>query len=188
MVSLPVWTGAGGELPMARRIHMPAGAQAGHQPILRSAAAFAGERGGFAPWCGPAAIAHVTGRSYAGACALLHGVAPDRYPEGAELVTAWWRDLVAALAADAVPLRPMPELPEPRPTLCAYARGLGMGWYLLRVTGHFLLLHVRAPGLPPLVFDNRHDGEVPGTARAHGRRRVTHALLLPEGPRLLAGA
>jgi hypothetical protein len=153
---------------------------------LRSTADMAGERGGLAPWCGPAAVAHVTGRSYAGACALLRSIAPDRYPEGAELATAWWRDLVAALSADAVPMRMMPELPEKaRPTLCAYARGLAPGWYLVRVSGHFLLLQVPPPGggRQPLVFDNRHDGVPPGSGRAHGRRRVTHAVMLPEGPR-----
>jgi hypothetical protein len=92
---------------------------------------------------------------------------------------------VAAVLADGVTVQAMPELPEEgRPTLCAYARSLAPGWYLLRVTGHFLLLQVPPRGAgQPLVFDNRHDGVVPGSGRAHGRRRVTHAVMLPEGPR-----
>jgi hypothetical protein len=151
---------------------------------LRTPADLAGERGGFAPWCGPAAVARAADLSYAAACALLHAAAPDRYPQGAEIVTAWWRDLLAALDGAGIPTEPLPP-PEGRPTLCRLVReGLPPGWYLVRVTGHFLLLRVHGFGLAQ-VFDNRHHGAVL-SAKAHGRCRVTHAARITGGP-LLAG-
>ena len=81
---------------------------------------FTGERGGFAPWCGPTAVATAVGVDYAGACALL-----------------------------------------------------------ARVTGHFCLLEVARGGAR--VFDNRLHG-APLSARAHGRRRVTHLARVPAPP------
>lgn len=154
---------------------------------LRSPEDMAGERGGYAPWCGPAAVAHVTGLPYAEACDLLHRLAPERYRRGAEIVTAWWRDLLAALAAEGVPAEPMPDLPaRGGPMLMHYARTLAPGWYLVRVTGHFLLLRVTGFGLAE-VYDNRMAGVVPTGRAGHGRRRVTHAVRLPEGPRAPRG-
>ena len=58
--------------------------------------------------------------------------------------------------------------------------GLAAGWYLVRVTGHFLLLRSQGFGFARL-HDNRHTGAAPG-ARAHGRRKVTHAARLLGGP------
>lgn len=139
---------------------------------------FTGERGGFAPWCGPTVLAQAAGLSYAGACALLQSARPGHYPDGEEIVTAFWSDLLLSLdlarvAAEALPV-------AGRPTLCALARGLANGWWLLRVTNHFLLLHVEDGAAR--VFDNRLHG-APLSARSHGRCRVTHLAWLPDGIR-----
>lgn len=140
---------------------------------------FAGERGGYAPWCGPAAVATAAGLSYASACALLARVAPERYPPGREIVTAWWRDLIGAL--DRAGIRAEPRPVEGRPTLCRAVReGLPEGWWLARVTDHFCLLRVARGGRAE-VFDNRHHAE-PLSARTHGRRRVSHLARLPSPP------
>lgn len=146
---------------------------------LRRPEELAGERGGFAPWCGPAAVAMAAGVSYASACALLARVAPDRYPPGEEIVTAWWRDLIGALGEAGIAAAPREV--EGRPTLCRLVRaGLPEGWWLARVTDHFCLLRVARPGQAE-VFDNRlHAAPVSG--RTHGRRRVTHLAALPPPP------
>lgn len=139
---------------------------------------FAGERGGFAPWCGPAAVATAAGLDYAGACALLARVAPDRYPPGREIVTAWWRDLVGALDLAGVPAEH--RVVAGKQTLARAVRdGLPEGWWLARVTGHFCLLEVARGGAR--VFDNRLHG-APLSPQAHGRRRVTHLARLPAPP------
>ncbi len=146
---------------------------------LRSPEVYAGERGGYAPWCGPTAVAQAAGLSYTQACSLLTWISPERYPHGREIVTAWWSDLVSAVTRAGVPAeaRPVPE----RPTLCTIAReSLEAGWWMVRVTGHFLLLHVTPQGT--FVYDNRIHGE-PLATRTHGRRRVTHVARLREGPR-----
>jgi hypothetical protein len=146
---------------------------------LRRPEEFAGERGGFAPWCGPAAVATAAGLSYASACELLSRVAPDRYPPGREIVTAWWRDLIGAL--DRAGVRAEQHAVEGRPTLCQAVRGgLPQGWWLARVTDHFCLLHVARTGVAE-VFDNRLHAE-PLSAKAHGRRRVTHLARVPAPP------
>jgi hypothetical protein len=150
-----------------------------HPRRLRRPAEFAGERGGAAPWCGPAAIASVAGVSYASACALLARVAPQRYPEGQEIVTAWWRDLIGALASIGIAAEPRPV--RGTPTLCQAVRaGLPEGWWLARVTDHFCLLRI-ARGGPATVYDNRLHG-APLSARAHGRRRVSHLARVPPPP------
>jgi hypothetical protein len=149
------------------------------RPRLRRPEDFAGERGGYAPWCGPAAVATAAGLSYASACELLGRVAPERYPTGREIVTAWWRDLLHALDLAGVAARPHPV--EGRPTLCQAVRGgLPEGWWLARVTGHFCLLEVARSGRAR-VFDNRLHA-VPLSTRAHGRRRVTHLAQVPAPP------
>jgi hypothetical protein len=146
---------------------------------LRRPEDFAGERGGYAPWCGPTAVATAAGLTYASACDLLTRVAPERYPPGREIVTAWWRDLVAALGLAGVPAQPQPV--EGRPTLCqAVKGGLPEGWWLTRVTGHFCLVEVARRGTAR-VFDNRLHA-APLSARTHGRRRVTHLAALPAPP------
>jgi hypothetical protein len=144
------------------------------------------EAGGLTPWCGPAALALATGRSYRGACALLRRVAPACYPARAEVVTTYWRDLLAALARSGVPHDPV-ALPAAGTTLLRLVRGeaLSPGWYLLRVTDHFLLLRQHGFGLARL-HDNHHTGVVV-SGRVHGRRKVTHAVRLLGGP-LLAEA
>ena len=139
---------------------------------------FAGERGGYAPWCGPTAVATAAGLDYASACALLARVAPDRYPPGREVVTAWWRDLVGALGLAGVTAEPQPV--EGRQTLArAVKNGLPEGWWLARVTGHFCLVEVARSGAR--VFDNQLHGEAL-SPRAHGRRRVTHLARVPTPP------
>ncbi len=148
------------------------------RPRLRRPEELAGERGGYAPWCGPAAVAMAGGVSYASACELLARVAPDRYPRGQEIVTAWWRDLLAALGALGIPAEPLAV--DGKPTLAAAVRqGLPEGWWLTRVTDHFCLLRVARGGAT--VFDNRLHGE-PLSARSHGRRRVTHLARVPAPP------
>ena len=76
----------------------------------------------------------------------------------------------------------MPGGPAPqRPTLLRLVRdGLAAGWYLLRVTDHFLLLRSQGFGFARL-HDNHHTG-APLTGRGHGRRKVTHAARLLGGP------
>ena len=152
-----------------------------HSPLRRLPRPedFAGERGGHTPWCGPAAVATAAGLSYAGACALLVRIAPDRYPPGEEIVTTWWRDLLAALAHLGIAVVPRPV--RGRPTLCRAVRdGLPHGWWLARVTDHFCLLRVAGSGRAA-VFDNRHHAE-PLSAATHGRRRVSHLARLPPPP------
>lgn len=140
---------------------------------------FAGERGGYTPWCGPAAVATAAGLSYAGACALLVRIAPDRYPPGEEIVTTWWRDLLEALALMGILAEPHPV--QGRPTLCRAVReGLPDGWWLVRVTDHFCLLRVAGAGRAE-VFDNRHHA-APLSSATHGRCRVTHLARLPDPP------
>ena len=76
-------------------------------------------------------------------------------------------------------LDPTPELP--RQSLLRFVRGnLAPGWYLLRVTDHFLLLHHEGFGVAT-VHDNRHSGALLG-AGTHGRRKVTHVARLLGGP------
>lgn len=148
---------------------------------LRTHEELAEENGGYAPWCGPAVLALATGRGYHAAGELLRGIAPGWYPAQGPIVTAYWRDLLAALEAEGIPHAPLP-LPERRPSLLRLVRdeGLDPGWYLVRVTDHFLLLRSHGFGLAQL-HDNRHTGALL-TGRTHGRRKVTHATRLLGGP------
>ena len=115
---------------------------------------------------------------------MLRAAAPRWYPAEGPIVTAYWRDLLATLAAAGVAHAPH-DLPEKRPTLLRLARdGLAAGWYLLRVTDHFLLLRSQGFGFARL-HDNHHTG-APLTARTHGRRKVTHAARLLGGPLVAA--
>lgn len=136
---------------------------------------------GRTPWCGPAVLALATGRSYPEACALLHRVAPERYESTEGVVTTYWRDLLAGLRSARVATQPI-EVPMPFAPLLRLVRGgtLAAGWYLMRVTDHFLLLRNHGFGLAE-VHDNRHTGAVLG-ARTHGRRHLTHAVRLLGGP------
>ena len=164
----------------------PAGLLADARPFaaFRSHLDLAAENGGLVPWCGPAALALATGRSYAEATAMLRAAAPGWYPAEGPIVTAYWRDLLATLASAGVAHAPH-DLPEKRPTLLRLAReGLAAGWYLLRVTDHFLLLRSQGFGFARL-HDNHHTG-APLTARSHGRRKVTHAARLLGGPLVVA--
>lgn len=142
----------------------------------RGAEALAAERGGSIPWCGPASIAIASGCSYATACALLRDVAPERYAPEGEIHTAYWRDVVAALGRLGVAAAA--QAVEGRPTLLTLARrgGLEAGLYLVRVTGHFLLLRLHGFGLAE-VHDNRLSGAVL-SIRSHGLCRVTHLARL----------
>lgn len=162
---------------------MPPAANDDRPRRLRRPEDFEGERGGHAPWCGPAAVATAAGLSYASACDLLGRVAPDRYPPGQEIVTTWWRDLLGALDRLGIAAEPHPV--AGRPTLCRAVReGLPPGWWLARVTDHFCLLRVaRAGGRAARaeVFDNRLHA-APLGARTHGRRRVTHLARVPPPP------
>ena len=154
-----------------------------HAAPTRGHLALTAENGGLVPWCGPAALALATGLSYRAASELLRNTAPGWYPETGPIVTAYWRDLLAALEQAGVEYAPLaaPEGPESR--LMAFARGLEPGWYLLRVTDHFLLVRSHGFGLAQ-VYDNRTSGQVLG-ARTHGRRKVTHAVQLLGGPLLM---
>lgn len=159
-----------------------------HEAGRRGAEALAAERGGNLPWCGPAAVALASGCSYAEACALLRAASPPHYPATGEIVTAYWRDVVAALGMARVRCTPLPLSALPfsrRPTLIGLARrgGLEEGLYLVRVTGHFLLLRLHGFGLAQ-VHDNRLSGAVL-SVRTHGLCRVTHVArlerALPQG-------
>ncbi|MFC7476181.1 hypothetical protein ACFQS7_17565 [Dankookia sp. GCM10030260] len=161
-----------------------AGRRAETPAALRGHLALLEENQGETPWCGPASLALATGRSYADAATLLRGIAPTWYPAEGPIVTAYWRDLLGALDQAGIAHAPL-ALPAPRRSLLRFAReGLAPGWYLVRVTDHFLLLHSHGFGLTTL-HDNRHTG-VLVSARTHGQRHVTHATRLLGGP--LAGA
>lgn len=164
--------------PLPRLLDLPA-APRGHLDLLA-------ENEGSVPWCGPTALSLATGRSYAAATDMLRAAAPDWYPAEGPIVTAYWRDLLSALTAAGVPHQPH-DLSEKRPSLLRLVRdggGLAAGWYLLRVTDHFLLLRSQGFGFARL-FDNHHTG-APLSARTHGRRKVTHAAKLLGGPLLAA--
>ncbi|EHM00237.1 hypothetical protein HMPREF9946_02698 [Acetobacteraceae bacterium AT-5844] len=138
------------------------------------------ERGGQTGWCGPAAIALAAGCSYASACNLLREVAPERYVNQPEIVTAYWRDVLGALSLCGVladPIR-VEKTANRGPTLLSLVRngGLEPGVYLVRITGHFLLLTLHGFGLAQ-VHDNRLSGAVL-SGRTHGRCRVTHLARL----------
>ncbi|MBK1656764.1 hypothetical protein CKO45_00805 [Paracraurococcus ruber] len=136
------------------------------------------ENQGETPWCGPAALALATGRGYAEACAMLRTVAPAWYPADGPIVTAYWRDLLAGLDLAGIAHGPV-ALPAKRQSLIRFARGdLAAGWYLLRITDHFLLLRSYGFGLATL-YDNRHTGVLVGRA-THGLRHVTHAVRLTD--------
>ena len=151
-------------------------------PGLRSHDELTAENGGLVPWCGPATLALASGLPYRAAGTMLRGIAPDWYPGAGPVVTAYWRDILGALEQLGVAHAPV-DLPERRPNLLGLVRGgLAPGWYLLRVTDHFLLLDNRGFGLAT-VHDNRLTAAVL-TAKTHGRRRVTHAAQLLSGPRL----
>ena len=158
----------------------PATAQ-GPPAALRGHLALLDENQGETPWCGPAALALATGRSYAEAGAMLRSIAPAWYPVEGPIVTAYWRDLLGALDGGSASRMPPVALPEQRQSLIRFARdGLAPGWYLVRITDHFLLLRSHGFGLATL-HDNRHTG-VLVSARTHGRRHVTHAVRLLGGP------
>ena len=163
-----------GELPAGRILEdCPAG--------LRSHEDLQAENGGLIPWCGPATLALASGLPYIAASTMLRGIAPSWYPGTGPVVTAYWRDILGALEQLGVAHAPIP-VPERRPSLLGLVRdGLPAGWYLLRITDHFLLLNNGGFGLATL-HDNRHTAAVL-TARTHGRRRVTHIARLPQGPR-----
>ncbi len=146
---------------------------------LRCHETLAVENAGLAPWCGPTALALATGLAYPAVVELLRRTAPAWYPAQGEIVTAYWRDLLSVLDQHGVAHVPM-AVPQPRLNLLRFAASLDApGWYLLRVTDHFLLLRHHGFGLS-LVHDNRHTAEVL-TAKTHGRRHVTHATRLQGG-------
>jgi hypothetical protein len=155
----------------------------GHCLIADSADRLTRERGGQAGWCGPAAIALAVGCGYAEACALLRRVAPERYLTQPDIITAYWRDVLEALRHVGQPAEPLPvtRLRDRGPTLLGLVRHgeLEPGLYLVRVTGHFLLLALRGFGLAQ-VHDNRLSGAVL-SVRSHGLCRVTHLARLPRG-------
>jgi hypothetical protein len=156
----------------------PVAASAG----LRGHLELTAENDGLVPWCGPTVLALAAGRGYAEATAMLRAAAPGWYPAEGPIVTAYWRDLLSVLTVAGIP-HASHDLPERRPTLLRLVRdGLAAGWYLLRVTDHFLLLRSQGFGFARL-HDNHHTG-APLTARCHGRRKVTHAARLLGGPLL----
>jgi hypothetical protein len=152
---------------------------------------------GATPWCGPSAVALVTGLTYPEAERRIRAasVTPSRprgrYKPGRRLTITYWPDLVLAaaraLSGSADPLRDVQVFQARRgrltyPTLTGFAREqrqAGPGWFLVRVTGHFIVLHVRARG-EALVFDNAATGKPVSACGA--RKRVTHAARVLAGP------
>lgn len=170
-----------GHLRAALPVALPAPrGRRGAEP--RGHLALAEENDGLTPWCGPAALALATGLRYGEASELLRCSAPGWYPEHGPIVTAYWRDLLTALRAAGIEHAVLdPSEEAPRHSLLRFARGdLAPGWYLVRVTDHFLLLEHHGFGLAR-VHDNRHSGALLG-ARTHGRRKVTHVARLLGGP------
>jgi hypothetical protein len=113
----------------------------------------------------------------------LRRSAPSWYPARGEVVTVYWRDLLTGLREVSIAFDPI-TVPEPSPTLLHLVReqNLSPGWYLTRVTDHFLLLCCHGFGLA-CVHDNRRTGAVL-TGQGIGRRKVTHLARLLGGPLL----
>jgi hypothetical protein len=167
------------------------------QTAIRGRAALAAEAGGLHPWCGPSAVALITGRPYPAAEQAIRAAGSTRqtgraYRPGRRLTTTYWPDLLLATAR-ALPSVPggayggdpvAPQLFTPQ-TLAAFARIATPGLWLLRVTGHFLVLWKPVQGVPQL-FDNALTREPLNTRRARPRRRVTHAARILTGPMLEA--
>jgi hypothetical protein len=114
---------------------------------------------------------------------MLRQVAPERYAAQPDIMTAYWRDVMAALRVAGLSAEQLPveKSGNRGPTLLGLARhaGLQPGLYLVRVTGHFLLLALHGFGLAQ-VHDNRLSGAVL-SVRSHGLCRVTHLARLPGG-------
>jgi len=161
-----------------------AGHRKDHPASLRGHLALREENHGATPWCGPAALALATGGTYAQASALLRAIAPDWYPAEGPIVTAYWRDLLAALDQSGVPQAVLSQPPRRRSLIRFIREDPAPGWYLMRVTDHFLLLRSHGFGLATL-HDNRHTGALV-SARTHGLRHVTHTARLLGGPLVVA--
>lgn len=135
------------------------------------------ENNGFIPWCGPAALALASGLSYRDTGERLRQTAPDRYPQQGEIVTAYWRDILWVLAQDEVSYLTVPVTGG---RLCDMLRSLASGWYLARVTDHFLLL--RQSQGRATFHDNWNSGTRVSPCN-FGLHEVTHLAHLLDGPR-----
>ncbi|MDT8332523.1 hypothetical protein RQ831_15790 [Roseomonas gilardii] len=156
---------------------------------LRTCGQLAAENAGSEVWCGPTAVALLTGQPYPRAVEAIRAADPaDRLNRAKVMRASNWHHLLAALTAGGVEheaRRVSPRLVRGRwawPTLASYARTLEPGWFLLRVTGHFLLLHV-APDRTATIHDNHGDPRRLDSKRARAARRVTHCARIPHGPK-----
>jgi hypothetical protein len=152
------------------------------------------------PWCGPSAVAMMTGRTYGEVEEDLRRVMSIRATpyekrrkalQQARLSTTWWHDLLTTARDLGAPTEPAfssgnPDGRLPRVLASATLAGLvtrhlAPGWYLVRVTNHFVLL--RVAGLRQAwLYDNVSTAVPSGTRAFGGRKRVSHVVRITGGP------
>lgn len=161
------------------------------------------DEAGAHPWCGPSAVALITGLTYrevedAIRARMAKAWCPRRRRQAGRprLTTTWWDDLIAVCRERGAAMTPTSIdaarddgailYALPRATLAGIVGRLSTGWYLARVTNHFLLLRVER-GRGAWLFDNvtLTRAGVPAGIRAFGgRRRITHLMQITSGPLL----
>jgi hypothetical protein len=153
------------------------------------------------PWCGPSAVAMMTGRTYGEVEEDLRRVMSIRATpcekrrkalQQARLSTTWWDDLRTTARDLGAPTEPAFSSGQPdgrlpdylrRATLAGIVQRLEPGWYLVRVTNHFVLLRV-AGQRQAWLYDNVSTAVPSGTRAFQGRKRVSHVVRITGGPLL----
>jgi hypothetical protein len=154
--------------------------------IERSLTDLRGDRPSGTLWCGPTAVARVTGKTYQ-AAELAIRVAGEgrgkRYP--AQLKTTYWPDIMTAMGvlvttAEAQTAKTMRGVP----TVTQWRRHAAPGLWGVRVTGHFALIEVGPPGsYYARVYDNVQQGTPVAPKSGPGaifgvNAKLTHAVRL----------